>query len=70
MELTTTDAARYLAERGVTVQYKRGRSSGPPKPDTIKRWLMTGKLKGRKVNPRLWLISQEELERFLGEKKA
>jgi hypothetical protein len=68
LDLTTTEAAAYLAARGFVVRSRRTRGViGPPKADTIKRWCMGGKITARKVNPRLWLIPQDELDRFLAE---
>lgn len=61
---TTASAAAYLAERGYTVHSKRDGTDQPPRPDTIKRWCELGKVKGRKVSTRLWLIAQEELDRL------
>lgn len=62
---TTASAAAYLAEHGHTVHSKRDGTDQPPRPDTIKRWCETGKVKGRKVSTRLWLIDQEELDRLI-----
>lgn len=61
---TTASAAQYLAERGYTVRSKRDGTEQAPRPDTIKRWCELGKIKGRKVSSRLWLIDQEELDRL------
>lgn len=66
---TTASAAAYLAERGYTVRSGRIGGTHSPKADTIKRWCETGKVKGRKVSTRLWLIDQEELDRLLRNSK-
>lgn len=62
---TTASAAQYLAERGYIVRSYRDGTEQSPRPDTIKRWCETGKIKGRKMSPRLWLIDQEELDKLL-----
>ena len=35
------------------------------KPDTLRGWLRTGKIKGVKVGSRLWRVRESELEAFL-----
>jgi hypothetical protein len=62
---TTASAAQYLAERGYTVRSKRDGTEQAPRPDTIKHWCERGKIKGRKVSSRLWLIAEEELEKLV-----
>ena len=37
------------------------------KPDTLRTWLRTGKLKGVKVGSRLWRVWKSELKVFLRE---
>ena len=37
------------------------------KPDTLRTWLRTGKLKGVKVGNRLWRVWKSELKVFLRE---
>ena len=37
------------------------------KPDTLRGWLRTGKIKGVKVGNRLWRVWKSELEAFLQE---
>ena len=37
------------------------------KPDTLRGWLRTGKIKGVKVGNRLWRVRESELEAFLRE---
>ena len=37
------------------------------KPDTLRKWLRTGKIKGVKVGNRLWRFWKSELEAFLRE---
>lgn len=64
-DLTTTEAAAYLAEQGYTVHSKKTGADSPPAAELIKRWCIQGKLKGRKRENR-WLISKRELDRLLG----
>lgn len=66
-EHTTTSAAQYLAEHGYTVRSKRDGTDQAPRPDTLKRWCELGKVEGRKVSARLWLIDQQELDRLAQE---
>ena len=40
------------------------------KPDTLRGWLRTGKIKGVKVGNRLWRVRESELEAFLRESKG
>ena len=35
------------------------------KPDTLRGWLRTGKIKGVKVGSRLWRVRESEVEAFL-----
>ena len=35
------------------------------KPDTLRGWLRTGKIKGVKVGNRLWRVRESEMEAFL-----
>ena len=66
MILTTTEAARYLADHGYTVGRRRAGGKGPPSGDTVKRWCEQGKFPGaRKASGRLWLIPQAALDEFL-----
>ena len=32
---------------------------------TVRKWLAEGRLKGKKVGPRLWRVSEAELDRFI-----
>lgn len=63
-DMTTTEAAQYLAERGYTVHSKKTGADSPPAAELVKRWCIQGKLKGRKRENR-WLISKRELDRFM-----
>lgn len=65
--LTTHEAAQYLASRGFTVAYRRGgNSQGAPKPDTIKRWCIQGKFpNARNIGGRVWLIPKSDLDRLI-----
>lgn len=66
MDLTTTEAAEYLAQRGYTVKRRRVGGKGPPTADTIKHWC--GKrLPARKAKGGGWLIAQEALDRLIEE---
>jgi hypothetical protein len=68
-EMTTTEAAQYLTERGFTVHSKRDGTDKPPPSELIKRWCIRGKVKARKSGW-VWLIEQEELDRFLENNKT
>lgn len=37
-------------------------------PVTVRKWLTEGRLKGKKVGPKLWRVSEEELERYINGK--
>jgi hypothetical protein len=63
-DLTTTEAAAYLAEHGYTVHSKKAGTDKPPASELIKRWCESGKLKARKTNW-IWLISKRELDRLI-----
>lgn len=64
--LTTTEAAAFLAARGVTVVSRQGRQ--PPTPQTVKVWCQRGILsQTQRIGGRqrgYYLIAQDELERF------
>jgi len=49
--LTTEDVAKILLVR----------------PDTLRKWLRTGKIKGVKIGSRLWRVWKSELKVFLRE---
>ncbi len=34
---------------------------------TVRKWLLEGRLKGKKVGPKLWRVSEAELDRFINE---
>ena len=40
------------------------------KPDTLRKWLRTGKIKGVKIGSRLWRVWKSELEIFLRESEG
>lgn len=63
-ELTTTEAAAYLAAHGYTVHSKKAGTDSPPPAELVKRWCIAGKLKGRKRDNR-WFISKRELDRLI-----
>lgn len=64
--LTTTEAAAFLAARGVTVVSRQGRQ--PPTPQTVKVWCQRGTLsQTQRIGGRqrgYYLIAQDELETF------
>lgn len=62
---TTASAAAYLEKHGYAVRSKRDGTEQAPRPDTIKRWCVLGKIKARKVSRRLWLIDESELNKLL-----
>jgi hypothetical protein len=67
-DLTTTQAALYLKERGFMVKRRRVGGEGPPQADTLKSWCATGKIKAAKSghgNRSTWLIPQSELDCLL-----
>jgi len=66
-EMTTTEAAAYLTERGYTVHSKRDGTDKSPPSELIKRWCIRGKLKARKSGW-VWLIEKEELDRLINSK--
>ncbi|NNJ12231.1 hypothetical protein EKD04_018030 [Chloroflexales bacterium ZM16-3] len=64
--LTTTQAATFLASRGVTVVSRQGRQ--PPTPQTVKVWCQRGVLtQTQRIGGRqrgYYLVAQDELETF------
>lgn len=68
-DMTTTEAAAYLAAQGFTVHSKRDGTDRPPASELIKRWCISGKLKARKSGW-VWIISQRELDRLLASNGA
>jgi hypothetical protein len=67
-DLTTTQAAIYLKDRGFTVKRRRVGGEGAPQADTLKSWCAIGKIKAVKSghgNRSTWLIPQSELDRLL-----
>lgn len=65
-DMTTTEAAAYLAAHGYTVHSKKTGADRPPASELVKRWCIVGKLKARKSGW-VWIISQRELDRLLEE---
>jgi excisionase family DNA binding protein len=37
-------------------------------PETIRRWLQTGKLRGSKISPVAWRVDSEDIDKFLASK--
>lgn len=64
-DMTTTEAAQYLASKGYTVRSKRDGTDKPPASELVKRWCEQGKVKARKSGW-VWLIPQEELDKLIG----
>lgn len=68
-ELTTTEAAAYLAEHGYTVSRRRVGGSAPPSADTLKHWALAGKLTGARKRDNRWFIPKQELDRLIDENR-
>jgi len=67
-DLTTAEAAAYLAERGYKVGRRRVGGTGSPTPSTIKRWCALGKLPGAEKyggQYGTWLIPKSALDALL-----
>lgn len=64
-ELTTTEAAAYLAEQGYTVNRRRAGGSGAPSADTLKHWALAGKLTGSRKRDNRWFIPRETIEELI-----
>lgn len=67
-DMTTTEAAVYLAERGYTVHSKRDDTDTAPNATTIKQWCLRGKIKARKSGW-VWLVGKRELDKLIEERK-
>lgn len=65
-DMTTTEAAQYLAGKGYTVRSKRDGTARAPNSTTVKQWCERGNIRARKSNW-AWLIAKEELDRLLAE---
>lgn len=63
-EMTTTEAAAYLAEKGYTVHSKRDGTDKPPNSTTVKQWCLNGRIEARKSGW-VWLIEKGNLDRLL-----
>ncbi len=68
-DLTTNEAAAYLAERGYTVKRRRAGGEGAPSADTLKHWCLDGKFKGARKRDNRWFIPREELDKLLKTEK-
>lgn len=64
-EMTTTEAAAYLAERSYTVKRRRVGGEGPPTADTVKRWCLNGRFPGATKHGRDWSIPREDLDKLI-----
>jgi predicted site-specific integrase-resolvase len=60
-DLTTTEAAAYLAAQGFTVKRRRVGGSGSPSADTLKHWARDGKLAGARKRENRWFIPRETI---------
>ena len=66
MDMTTHEAAAYLAFAGYTVKRRRVGGEGPPSAETIKVWCTQGKFTGARKSGRVWLIPSDEIKRKIG----
>lgn len=64
-DMTTHEAAAYLAAKGYTVKRRRVGGEGPPSADTIKLWCLKGKFQGARKSGRVWLIPENEIKNLL-----
>lgn len=60
-DMSTTEAAEYLASHGYTVHSKRDGTDTQPNATTIKQWCLRGKIKARKSGW-VWLVDREDLD--------
>lgn len=67
-ELTTTEAAAYLAAQGYTISRRRAGGSGPPSADTLKHWALSGKLAGARKRDNRWFIPRRTIEELIKRK--
>lgn len=63
-DMTTTEAAVYLTERGYTVHSKRDGTDTQPNATTIKQWCERKKIKARKSGW-VWLVDKKDLDRLI-----
>jgi len=61
-DMTTHEAAAYLAFAGYAVKRRRVGGEGPPSAGTIKAWCVRGKFQGARKSGRVWLIPKDEIE--------
>ena len=64
-DMTTHEAAEYLAIHKYTVKRRRVGGEGPPTADTIKSWCVKGKFQGARKSGRVWLIPENEIKKLL-----
>lgn len=64
-ELTTKEAAAYLAEQGYMVKRGRIGGSGSPSADTLKHWALAGKLIGARKRENRWFIPRSTIEELI-----
>jgi len=64
-ELTTKEAAAYLAAQGFTINRRRAGGSGPPSADTLKHWALGGKLAGARKRDNRWFIPKRTIEELI-----
>jgi hypothetical protein len=62
MDMTTHEAAVYLAGQGYKVKSRRDGTELSPSADTIKHWCIRGKFQGARKSGRVWLIPKNEVE--------
>lgn len=64
-DMTTHEAAAYLAFAGYTVKRRRIGGEGPPSAGTIKLWCVKGKFQGARKSGRVWLIPEKEIKKMV-----
>lgn len=64
-DMTTHEAAEYLATHGYTVKRRRVGGEGPPSTGTIKSWCVRGKFQGARKSGRVWLVPSNEIEALI-----
>lgn len=65
-DMTTHEAAAYLASKGYTVGRRRAGGKGAPAGDTLKHWCKQGRFQGARKSGDRWLIPKEELDKLIG----
>lgn len=68
-DMSTTEAAAYLAEHGYTVHSKRDGTDTLPNATTIKQWCERKKIKARKSGW-VWLVDKTDLDRLIANELA